>query len=169
MSRYAKLFAALVIGGSSIAMIAAAPPLDGDGGGVDTRAESDTSALTQFDIVDSHADGFCMIGDMRNAPQTGRVKHDARKTSRRRLRDRTNLSNLSAERWARVDAQLDRVDADWDTQPADGPSLNNRRAPNPRALTQNLDFTKNVESVSTREQLEDRIREQLQKGLPKRP
>ena len=46
MSVYMKVFAALVIGGSSLAMIAAEPPVDSNGDGVVSRAEFNKAAVS---------------------------------------------------------------------------------------------------------------------------
>jgi len=71
MSRYTKIFAALVIGGSSIAMVAAAPPVDSNGDGIVTRAEYNAAAAKQFAATDTNSDGVWTEIEIRKAQRGG--------------------------------------------------------------------------------------------------
>ena len=74
MLRYTQIFAALVIGGSSFAMIAAAPPVDSNGDGIVTRAEFNKAAISKFEAADSNSDGFWTVEEMRDVRHTRKLK-----------------------------------------------------------------------------------------------
>ena len=83
MSVYMKVFAALVIGGSSLAMIAAEPPVDSNGDGVVSRAEFNKAAVSKFDAADANSDGIWTAEEMRNFEPVRKAAREARQALRR--------------------------------------------------------------------------------------
>ncbi len=99
-------------------MVAASPPADSNGDGVVSRAEYSRAANAQFDQADTNSDGVWTGDEARSFQKNRRADNIDRVQSEEKVppvrkspRHNLDLSSLSPERRAEIQARLDKMQA----------------------------------------------------------